>query len=116
MAFFHARREEGFQLVRKRAALDRLIRAHDLVITGEGSFDGTSLLGKAPTQLAALGKKLKRPVWALCGRVEHKGRSPFARLEGLEPHPKFDSLKPKDHAKRLEDLAFRVAALEDLGW
>lgn len=112
MAFFHAKREDGFQLIRERAGLDRLIRAHDLVITGEGSFDRTSLLGKAPSQLAALGKKLKRPVWALCGRVDHKGRSPFARLEGLEPHPKFESLKPKDHAKRLEELAFRVAARE----
>ena len=59
MAFFGAKREDGFQLIRKRAGLDRLIRAHDLVITGEGSFDSTSLLGKAPAQIGALGKKIK---------------------------------------------------------
>jgi glycerate kinase len=109
MAFFRAKREDGFQLVRERAGLDKLIRAHDLVVTGEGSFDRTSLLGKAPSQLAHLGRKLKKPVWALCGRVEHKGRSPFARLEGLEPHPRFEKLTAKEHAKRLEELAFRVA-------
>jgi glycerate kinase len=108
MAFFGARREDGFQLIRERTGLDALILAHDLVITGEGSFDRTSLLGKAPSQLGALGKKLKRPVWALCGRVEHRGRSLFARLEGLESDPRFDSLTPKDHARRLEELAFRV--------
>jgi len=113
MAFFRARREDGFQLVRERAALDRIIRAHDLVITGEGSFDRTSLLGKAPAQLAHLGRRLKKPVWALCGRVELKGkRSPFVRLEGLEPHPRFEKLTAKDHAQRLEELAFRVARSE----
>jgi glycerate kinase len=113
MAFFHARREDGFQLVRKRAGLDALIRAHDLVITGEGSFDRTSLLGKAPAQLAQVGRRWKKPVWALCGRVELKGkRAPFARLEGLEPHPRFETLTTKDHARRLEELAFRVASSE----
>jgi glycerate kinase len=106
MAFFHARREDGFQLVRQRAGLDALIRAHDLVVTGEGSFDRTSLLGKGPAQLGVLGRKLGKPVWALCGRVEYKGRLPFALLAGLEPHPQFEKLGPRDHAKRLEELAF----------
>jgi glycerate kinase len=116
MAFFHARREDGFRLVRERAGLDGLIRAHDLVITGEGSFDRTSLLGKAPAQLAALGRKLRKPVWALCGRVDLKGkRNPFAHLSGLDPHPRFEKLTPKDHARRLEDLAFRVAGANDSG-
>jgi len=110
MAFFHAKREDGFQLIRRHAGLDAIIRAHDLVVTGEGSFDRTSLLGKAPSQLAHLSHKLKRPVWALCGRVDLAARlSPFDRLEGLEPHPDFEKLTSKQHARRIEDMAFRVA-------
>ena len=109
MAFLRARRVEGFQLVRERAGLDALIRAHDLVITGEGSFDRTSLLGKGPAQLGQLGRKLRRPVWALCGRIDPHARSPFARLEGLQPHPNFESLTAREHAKRLESLAFDIA-------
>ncbi len=70
MTFFNAKRENGFQLVRRLTKLDASIREHDLVITGEGSFDRTSLLGKAPSQLADLARKLKRPVWAFCGRLD----------------------------------------------
>jgi glycerate kinase len=110
MAFFNAKREDGFQLIRRLAGLDAIIRAHDLVITGEGSFDRTSLLGKAPSQLAQLARQLKRPVWAFCGRVDIAAKlSPFDRLEGLEPHPRFERLTPLQHARRLEELAFRLA-------
>ena len=49
MTFFNAKRENGFQLVRRWGKLDASIRRHDLVITGEGRFDRTSLLGKAPS-------------------------------------------------------------------
>src|ERR1700676_425441 len=81
MAFFNAKRENGFQLVRRVTRLDALIRRHDLVITGEGCFDRTSLLGKAPAQLGELARKLQRPVWALCGRAALSlAKSPFDRL------------------------------------
>ncbi len=115
MTFFNARREDGFQLVRRLTKLDALIRAHDLVITGEGAFDQTSLLGKAPSQLAELARQFKRPAWALCGRVDFpRGRKPpFARLAGLStpenPGPKVESLTSAQHAKRLEKLAYEVA-------
>jgi len=114
MAFFNAKRENGFQLVRRLTGLDGLIREHDLVITGEGCFDRTSLLGKAPVQLGELARKLKRPVWALCGRVEvPRSRSPFDRVGALStkenPGPRPDSLTPAQHAKRLERLAFELA-------
>src|SRR5471032_2862916 len=84
MAFFNAKPENGFQLVRRLTKLDAVIREHDLVITGEGCFDRTSLLGKAPSQLGELARKLKRPVWALCGRLDLPfSRSPFDRIAAL---------------------------------
>jgi glycerate 2-kinase len=114
MTFLNAKRENGFQLVRRLTGLDALIRRHDLVITGEGCFDRTSLLGKAPSQLGELARKLKRPVWALCGRVDLPlSRSPFDRIVALstkknaDPPP--DSLTSAQHAKRLEELAYEVA-------
>jgi len=114
MSFFNAKRENGFQLVRRLTGLDALIRQHDLIITGEGCFDRTSLLGKAPVQLGELARKLKRPVWALCGRVElPRSRSPFDRLAALStrenPGPPPDSLTTAQHAKRLEQLAYEMA-------
>jgi glycerate kinase len=114
MTFFHAKRENGFQLVRRLTGLDTLIRRHDLVITGEGCFDRTSLLGKAPAQLGELARKLKRPVWAFCGRVDLPlARTPFDRIAALStpqnPGPPPDSLSPARHARRLEQLAYTVA-------
>jgi glycerate kinase len=114
MTFFNAKRENGFQLVRRLTRLDVLIRRHDLVITGEGCFDRTSLLGKAPSQLGELAQKLKRPVWALCGRVDLPlFKSPFDRIAALStkknPGPPPDSLTSAQHAKRLEQLAYEMA-------
>lgn len=114
IVFFDAKRENGFQLVRRLTKLDNLIRKHDLVITGEGCFDRTSLLGKAPAQLGALARKLKRPVWALCGRADLPvSRSPFDQLAALStrknPGPPPDSLSSAQHAARLEKLACEVA-------
>jgi glycerate kinase len=114
MAFFHARREDGFQLVRHQAGFDVLVRAHDLIITGEGCFDRTSLLGKAPTQIGTLARRLKKPVWAFCGRAElSQAKSPFDLLAALsspkEPGPAPETLTSKQHASRLEELARRAA-------
>jgi len=113
MSFFNAKREDGFQLVRRLTKLDAIILRHDLVITGEGAFDRTSLHGKAPSQLAELCRKLKRPAWALCGRVDFRGKSPFARLTGLStpenPGPPPETLSSAQHARRLERLAYKVA-------
>jgi glycerate kinase len=114
MAFFRAHRENGFQLIRRLLKLDVLIRAHDLVVTGEGCFDRTSLLGKAPAQLGQLAQKLRVPAWALCGRATLPvSRTPFARLAALStpenPGPPPELVPPEDHARRLERLAYDVA-------
>lgn len=116
MAFFNAKQENGFHLIRRLIGLDALVRGHDLIITGEGCFDRTSLLGKAPAELAALAARLRRPVWAFCGRANLTvTRSPFDRLAALStpknpgPHP--DTLTSKQHAARLELLAYETASL-----
>lgn len=52
----------GFELVADWLALDRRLAAADLVITGEGRFDDSSLSGKGPgavaTRALALGKRV----------------------------------------------------------
>jgi glycerate kinase len=114
MTFFRAKRENGFQLVRRLTKLDTLVRRHDLVVTGEGSFDRTSFLGKAPAQLGELAHELKRPVWALCGRATVPiGKTPFDRLAALStkqnPGPPPESVPLAEHARRLEELAYGEA-------
>lgn len=114
MAFFNAKRENGFQLVRRLTGLDAVIKQHDLVITGEGCFDRTSLLGKAPMQLGELARKFKKPVWAFCGQLDLPlSRSPFDQIGALStkknPGPPPESFTSAQHAKRLERLAYDTA-------
>ncbi len=114
MAFFEAKRENGFQLVRRLLKLDAMIRRHDLVITGEGSFDRTSLLGKAPAQLGDLAREIKKPAWAFCGRSTLTvSRTPFERIAALStkenPGPPPEDLSSEQHASRLETLAYEMA-------
>ncbi len=114
MAFFRARRENGFQLVRRLVKLDRLIREHDLVITGEGALDPTSLLGKAPVQLGRLARSLGRPGWAFCGRCTLPvGQSPFDRIAALDRPA--EGLTPVQHARRLEGLVYETCREEGAG-
>jgi glycerate kinase len=53
-AFAGARLEAGFQLFAELAGLRARVQAADLVITGEGSLDASSLMGKGVGELAAL--------------------------------------------------------------
>jgi len=120
MAFFNAKRENGFQLVRRLTGLNALVRDHDLIITGEGCLDRTSLLGKAPAQLGDLARRLRRPIWALCGRATlPPSRSPFDRIAALStrehPGPPPETLTPGQHAQRLELLAYDTASAVRFG-
>ncbi|GLY09173.1 glycerate kinase family protein [Pseudobacillus badius] len=73
----------GVELVIQLTGLEADIRQADFIITGEGSLDGQSLLGKVPVGVARLAKLHGTSVIALAGRL---GRE----LEAL--HPYFDGL------------------------
>jgi glycerate kinase len=95
LALLGAQRRSGFDILREQLQLDRLIEAHDLVVTGEGAFDATSLTGKAPAQLAQLVTAKGRRAWAVFGRCDLENAAGrfdrYATLDGgvtgtLETH------------------------------
>ena len=49
--------------------LDARIAAADIVITGEGCFDATSLSGKGPGAVAARARELGKAVHVFAGRI-----------------------------------------------
>lgn len=69
MAFLGARRRLGFDVFAEFAGLDRLLKEADLVITGEGSFDRQSVMGKGVGQCIQRCARRKTPVLVLAGRV-----------------------------------------------
>jgi glycerate kinase len=70
MAFANAELANGFELFADRSKLSRHIAEADLVITGEGSIDAQTFMGKGVGQLAALCKKKRIPCIALSGMAE----------------------------------------------
>ncbi|AHF91827.1 glycerate kinase [Opitutaceae bacterium TAV5] len=60
----------GNEFVSAWLDLDARIAAADLVITGEGSYDASSLSGKGPGALVARARELGKPVHVFCGRAD----------------------------------------------
>ncbi|HEY4246030.1 MAG TPA: glycerate kinase [Lacunisphaera sp.] len=78
MAACRAKLIPGFPLVSDWLALPARIATADLVLTGEGRFDTTSLGGKGPGALIALAREAGKPVHLFAGSLEmvmEEGRS-----------------------------------------
>jgi len=66
--FFHAERRAGFDVFAEAVGLEELIKNHDLIITGEGALDDSSLGGKGPVSVAAMAAAMGKPIIAICGK------------------------------------------------
>jgi glycerate kinase len=69
MAFVGAKAEPGFDLFARFAKLEKLLRAADLVITGEGCIDESTFMGKGVGEIARRCRKQKTPCLAFAGCV-----------------------------------------------
>jgi glycerate kinase len=69
MVAFGARLVPGFELVSDWLDLGPRLARADLVITGEGRFDATSLTGKGPGTLVAEARRLGKPVHVFAGSL-----------------------------------------------
>lgn len=75
-AFLGARRQLGFDVFAEYADLDRRIASADLVVTGEGAMDRSTLMGKGVGQLLVRCRRHRKPVVAVAGRLGLGHRPP----------------------------------------
>jgi len=68
IAALKAERRPGIDVVLEFTDLEQRLKGADLVITGEGSLDEQSLLGKTPMGVSRAAQKAGVPVIAVCGR------------------------------------------------
>lgn len=86
------------------------LRAADIVVTGEGRFDGQTAMGKAPVGIARRAKACGCKVIVLAGSVEHSG----ARATQQNP-PLIDAVFPiLPGAMTLEEAMREDAAYENM--
>ena len=85
MAVAEAKLLPGFDLVSAWLDLERKLAAADLVITGEGRFDDTSLTGKGPGAVAARALALGKPVHVFAGAVSMLAPRTHLTLHAITP-------------------------------
>jgi glycerate kinase len=110
--FLGARVEPGFALFARLADLNGHLERVDLVITGEGSIDPSTTMGKGVGELARSCRELKIPCIGLAGQVvqsRSRKQKCFASLHGLTELTTAGNAKAKA-AFWLEELAAGVAA------
>lgn len=106
----------GIAIVLELAGFEELLRDADLVVTGEGSLDEQTLLGKTPAGVTWAARQASVPVVAVCGRVllaperaHELGIHRVYALTDLEADP---SVCMRDAGPLLERLAGILARQE----
>ena len=87
-AFLRATLEPGFEIFARTTGFRERIREADVVVTGEGAIDTTTVrMGKGVGRVARLGRQLRKPCLGLAGLVQLPGPSvaPFTRVSGIAP-------------------------------
>jgi glycerate kinase len=113
-AFLGARLQSGFDIFATQASLDEKIEQADLIITGEGSIDRQSMMGKGVGQMAERGRKNGKRCIALGGMVEgphvlstqQNQQSLFYKVAGIAP----TLASPLEAKSRAPALLTRLAA------
>jgi len=106
LAFLGAKPEPGFELFARNAKLDRHLQAADLVITGEGSLDRSTLMGKGTGEIAQRCRARKIPCLGLAGCLasDLRGNRLFQEVRALTDLTTVRQAKAKP-AEWLERLA-----------
>jgi glycerate 2-kinase len=88
---FQARMISGFSLVRAWLELDQKLARADLIFTGEGCFDESSLEGKGPGFVLTCATEQGKDCWVLAGRINLPPRA-------MEKYPttRFSEISPRD--------------------
>lgn len=117
LTFTNAVLESGIHIVLKETELEKYIQMSDIVITGEGRLDEQTAMGKAPSGVAALGKKYQKTVIAFAGSLGEKASMCntcgidayfpiLRRIETLEEA--MDSTNAKENLSATAEQVFRL--------
>ncbi len=108
LAFAKAEIVPGAEWIIEKTGAAKALKSADLVVTGEGRLDRTSLFGKAPVALA---RRAKRCV-AVAGQVQRGVRFPFKRVVTFA---QAGASGEGDAMKNAAEWARRAAALAAAG-
>lgn len=111
MQYLGAQMESGADMLLRLSGMERLLAEADVVLTGEGSADSQTLMGKLPSRLLSLARKHGVETWLVAGRVADREKllsAGFSRLEQATPAdmPLVEAMRPEIAAENVR-LAVR---------
>lgn len=118
MTFCNATLGSGFNTVAEAVYLAEHIAQADIVITGEGSLDAQTAMGKVVDGVSKLAKAHHTPTIAICGSVEKLPSHPAQSYDVVMPSiQKLDSIEIVliDAYNNITTTAFNIAAAIRLG-
>lgn len=107
--FAGAKLEPGFALFAKHADLLSRIRSVDIVVTGEGSIDESTLMGKGVGEVARLAHEAKVRCIGLCGVRNTERSASFDRIYAISPDLVSKEEAMTGSARWLKELAAKAA-------
>ncbi|MDE6018521.1 MAG: glycerate kinase [Muribaculaceae bacterium] len=72
MAFAGGKIMMGAPMILEAIGFDKILEDADMILTGEGSSDGQTLMGKIPYEILQSGKRKNIPVWLVAGCVKDR--------------------------------------------
>ena len=113
VAFLNSRIKRGIDVILDAAGFDELLNGATLVVTGEGSMDGQTLMGKAPAGILRRALGASVPTVAFAGRVSDRESllaAGFAAVEAITPAsmPLEVAMRPEVARGNLMNAARRV--------
>lgn len=123
LAFCHAILRPGFEEISVILGLESKISTSDLIITGEGQIDSTSVNGKVLSGVGLLSSQYNKPVLAFCGSIGPGAEAVYQigiqSFVSIVSEPMQLSTAMESTASLLSDAAERVAKMllvgKDLG-
>ena len=102
----------GFGLFAEHSGLQDRLSAADLVVTGEGSIDKSTFMGKGVGELAALCHRAKIPCLGLAGAVNDRAAAAqfFTRTYAMSPDLTDRATAMANNAEWLARLATHAAS------
>jgi glycerate kinase len=88
LQYMNADCRSGIELLLEAVGFDALLQDASLVITGEGSADRQTLMGKLPFGILQRAKKHHVPTWLIAGRISDREAlldAGFERVECINP-------------------------------
>ena len=115
-AFLNAKLESGFEVFASATSLRAGVKSADLVLTGEGAIDASTVMGKGVGEVARLCRKSGVPCYGLGGGAESIPKVQKAFTEVFAMVPELTNLQEakKRPGHWLEKLASEAAARSGL--